>query len=168
MTRSTQIRLIKDMDNANIEIIKKKQLDYADIDVLSNFKRLSTVVKTLNLNLNNPVSYALFMSLLKIDRINNLLSSEKEPSNESIEDSFIDLLGYAKLAYLCFVENKEEPVPEINPLDINILSDLKSEENTKIAGKKNFEQYCDKNPMIVAANRNDDLINETSKNENSI
>lgn len=36
----------------------------------------------------------------KIARLNNLLSNNKEPQNESIQDTFIDILNYALIALL--------------------------------------------------------------------
>lgn len=36
----------------------------------------------------------------KIARLNNLLSSNKEPRNESVQDTFIDILNYALIALL--------------------------------------------------------------------
>ena len=36
----------------------------------------------------------------KIARLNNLLSNNKEPQNESIQDTFIDILNYAIIALL--------------------------------------------------------------------
>ena len=39
------------------------------------------------------------MCILKIARLTNLINNNKTPNNESIDDSFIDLIGYSKLAY---------------------------------------------------------------------
>lgn len=36
----------------------------------------------------------------KVARLNNLLSNNKEPQNESIQDTFIDILNYALIALL--------------------------------------------------------------------
>lgn len=107
MTREKQLELVKDIDNQMINVLVSKSNDYATVDVLSNFKRLATASKALNINVNTPSGYALFMVLLKIDRINNLITSGKTPSNESIEDSFGDGINYLKLAY-CLVKEKQE------------------------------------------------------------
>lgn len=104
MTQDKQLELIGQLDEGLINTLKKKGTDYATEDVLSNFKRLSSVAKALNLSLHTPEGYALFMVLMKIDRINNLLTSGKTPSNESVEDSFGDGINYFKLAYLCYKE----------------------------------------------------------------
>lgn len=102
MTKEREIVLVKEMDAKMITILESKGSDYStEKDMLANFKRLSLVATTLGLTLNSPTSYALFMVLLKIDRINNLLTNNKIPSNESVEDSFLDGINYFKLAYLC-------------------------------------------------------------------
>jgi hypothetical protein len=36
----------------------------------------------------------------KIARINNLIDSEVQPSNESLRDSFLDLLNYSAIAMM--------------------------------------------------------------------
>lgn len=41
----------------------------------------------------------------KVARLNNLLSNNKEPENESIQDTFIDILNYAIIALLV-IDNK--------------------------------------------------------------
>lgn len=45
----------------------------------------------------------------KISRINNLTDSGKEPENESLQDSFLDLANYAIIALM--VLNDEWPNP---------------------------------------------------------
>jgi hypothetical protein len=104
MNREKQMSIIDGMDNRLKEVIVSKSGDYATEDVLSNFKRLSTAASGLGINVNTPTGYALFMVLMKIDRINNLVSSRKLPSNESVEDSFGDGINYLKLAYCCYLE----------------------------------------------------------------
>ena len=87
------------------EILLSKSHDYATEDMLSNFKRISGAAKILNIDIRTPIGYALFMCLLKLDRINNLITSNKTPANESVRDSFMDLFGYAFLALSLFLEN---------------------------------------------------------------
>lgn len=87
------------------KVLFKKSSDYATVDVLSNFKRLSGAAKSLNINVQTPFGYAIFMCLMKLDRINNLVINKKEPKNESIEDSFLDDLGYTFLALALYAES---------------------------------------------------------------
>ena len=78
--------------------LANKGHDYATEDVLSNFKRLSKAATILGITLDTPIGYALFMILMKLDRVSNLTSKGKKPKNESVKDSFGDLLGYSLLA----------------------------------------------------------------------
>ena len=108
MNREEQLRVIKELDEELIRVLESKGGDYASTeDRLGNFKRLSLVAKTLGINIHTPHGYAMFMVILKIDRINNLLNSGKEPNNEGVADSFADGINYFKLAYCCYKdENK--------------------------------------------------------------
>jgi len=79
--------------------------DYADKDVLANFKRISELVKLLDIDpRRSPTDYALFMAVMKIDRWCNLRSKGTPPKNESILDTVMDLHNYIDLAYACEVE----------------------------------------------------------------
>lgn len=99
-----EIRLVEELDKKLLDVLRSKAHDYAGLDVLSNFKRLSGAAKELGIDVSTPLGYALFMVLLKIDRINNLVSGGKKPNNEGLEDSFIDGIGYLKLAYCLYKE----------------------------------------------------------------
>lgn len=91
-----------------VETHKKKSHDYSnEIDVLSNFKRLSEVAKTMNIDVKTPQGYALFMILLKMDRINNLIENNKTPNNESIDDTILDMTVYTILMGACIKDNIE-------------------------------------------------------------
>lgn len=103
MTREKQIETIKELDEKLMSVLTSKGDDYASKEeVLGNFKRLSLAATTLGVNLDTPHGYAMFMVLLKIDRINNLVNSGKNPNNESVEDSFLDGINYFKLSYCCY------------------------------------------------------------------
>jgi hypothetical protein len=108
MNKTEQFEILKDVDAKSNALLLGKAQDYATDDVLSNFKRLSSSINSIGIKINTPEGYALFMALMKIDRINNLISNGKEPSNESIEDSFVDGINYLKLAYLCIKEKNDE------------------------------------------------------------
>lgn len=104
MTKQKEIKLIEEMDKKLLDVLRSKGHDYASEDVLSNFKRLSEASRILNINTQSSIGYAMFMVLMKIDRISNLLNSNKAPSNESVDDSFGDGINYLKLAWLCYKE----------------------------------------------------------------
>lgn len=108
MIKEDQINYIKQFDAELIQVLEKKGADYArNDDVLGNFKRLSAVASMLKIDVHTPMGYALFMAVMKIDRIANLLHEGKGPENESLEDSFKDGAGYLKLAYLLAKEENE-------------------------------------------------------------
>jgi hypothetical protein len=107
MIKREQLQLIESLDYRLLNVLKSKGEDYATEDVLSNFKQVSSAAKVLNIDVGNPTNYALFMCVLKIARLTNLINNNKVPNNESIDDSFIDLIGYSKLAYCNYKdENK--------------------------------------------------------------
>ena len=105
MNKEQQINLIQDLDSKLIQVLRSKGEDYAGEDILSNFKQVSEAAKVLNINIGDPTNYALFMCILKIARLTNLINSNKVPNNESIDDSFVDLIGYSKLAYCNYKDN---------------------------------------------------------------
>jgi hypothetical protein len=118
MNKKEQIELIKELDEKLIEILESKGEDYASSqDRLGNFKRLSLAARTLGVNVTTPHGYAMFMVLLKIDRINNLLNSDKTPNNESVDDSFSDGINYFKLSYCCYKDKEhgnERSIPSMD------------------------------------------------------
>ncbi len=104
MNRQQQIEFYQKLDAKLIEVSKSKGEDYASEDVLSNFKKVSAAAQALDLDVGNPVHYAMFMSILKIARITNLMKGNKTPNNESLTDSFEDGINYFKLAYATYVD----------------------------------------------------------------
>lgn len=99
--------LVEGMNKTRLELMAKKRNDYADAgDVLRNFKRVSMAARVLELQVTCPEGYALFMVLMKFDRILNLISNRVTPENESVLDSVIDLHNYLDLAFACFMERE--------------------------------------------------------------
>ena len=74
--------------------------DYANEDRLSNFKLAGAIsggdARTNCLNLIST----------KVARLGVLIKTNKEPNNESIEDSVLDLANYAVLLSMIINENK--------------------------------------------------------------
>ena len=106
MTNKEYDVLISDLTLTRADLHVKKSNDYATEDVLSNFKRVSGAARELDIDVHTPQGYALFVALMKIDRINNLRG--KNPQNESVRDSYIDLLNYIELSYACICEEYEK------------------------------------------------------------
>ena len=107
MTSEEQLKHVEELDSNLLEILKSKANDYADEDVLSNFKIVSEIVKLAKVDSTKPEGYAMLMVILKIVRIWNLKSEGKTPENESLLDSYKDLINYCKLSYLCEIEEKK-------------------------------------------------------------
>lgn len=78
-----------------VNLLVSKGADYSgEVDTFKNF-RLSSQL------LDMPVEKVILTRLLdKISRVSNLLNSGVDPNNESLEDSFRDLLGYSTLLVL--------------------------------------------------------------------
>ena len=110
MNRTNYENIVKKFINECAELSRKKSKDYADQDVLSNFKRMSAIGKLYKIDFAKPYESALFMLLMKLDRIQNILKGNKIPANEGIKDSIQDAYNYLMLMNGCIVEGciKEE------------------------------------------------------------
>ena len=97
----------EDYDN-RMDIFKAKSHDYADEDCLSNFKRMGNALNSLSVNELPPeLAYCMTLMLLKIDRIINLIRRGVKPENETIDDTFLDLMNYLDLFKALYVERSE-------------------------------------------------------------
>ncbi len=81
-----------------LELLKAKSNDYANEDILSNFKLAG---KSIGLT---PEQQCLSLIATKVVRLGELFKG-KEPKNESINDSLIDLANYTFLLSLIVKEN---------------------------------------------------------------
>lgn len=88
---------VKDMR----KILLAKGDDYAgNVDRLSNFKLAGNICKI------GPKMNCLSLIATKVARLGQLLSSESEPNNESVNDSLLDLANYTVLLYM--IQNEKE------------------------------------------------------------
>lgn len=87
-----------------VEINRKKRADYADEeDTYRNFRR---VAEMMDLPDYDELEDCLTMVARKFCRITNLRG--RDPQNEGVLDSFLDLAVYSILAYGLAVEAAEE------------------------------------------------------------
>ena len=100
MTRATQSQLLGEIYAEKKNILKLKGEDYANEDVLSNFKTAGA-----NIGISAE-QQCLSLIATKVARLGNLLSG-KTPNNESVSDSILDLSNYTDLLY-CLVNEEEE------------------------------------------------------------
>jgi hypothetical protein len=101
MTRETQSQLLGEFYAEKKNILKLKGEDYANEDVLSNFKTAGA-----NCGISAE-QQCLSLIATKVARLGNLLSG-KTPNNESISDSILDLSNYTDLLY-CLVNEDDKP-----------------------------------------------------------
>ena len=100
MTRATQIAIL-DANNARCkEIMISKSNDYANEDVLSNFKLVA------KLEGSTPVKDIFGHIANKVVRLGNLLGNDKSPLNESVSDSASDLINYLHLLTMAIQEGE--------------------------------------------------------------
>ena len=104
------LKLEREHFEKRMKLRTKKGKDYAtEADVLSNFKVMAALQKTLQLNLSKPSHVALWHLLHKLVRIVNLTKKEVEPENESLEDTYLDGNNYIDLSKECYLDEQREP-----------------------------------------------------------
>lgn len=89
------------MTEAMRSVLLKKGNDYANADRLSNFKLAGNICGI------SPEMNCLSLIATKVARLGVLLSNEdRQPNNESIKDSVLDLANYAVLLDMIISDNK--------------------------------------------------------------
>jgi len=73
------------------EILVRKNSDYSHGDALSNFKTTAQITQT------STSSTVLNLIGVKVARLGVLINQSKNPKNEAIEDTLIDLANYTFL-----------------------------------------------------------------------
>jgi len=110
MNRETFEDLCNTWHEAELKLSRAKGHDYATEDVLANFKRMYKICKLYNIDpTKRPQDVFWFYLFIKIDRLRNLICSDKIPQNEAVTDSYRDISLYLKLlrAFLKEGENNE-------------------------------------------------------------
>lgn len=98
MTHEQQSKLLGEFYAEKKNVMKLKGEDYANEDVLSNFKSAGA-----NIGISAELQ-CLSLIATKVARLGNLLSG-KTPNNESVSDSILDLSNYTDLLY-CLVNEQ--------------------------------------------------------------
>lgn len=107
MKQAEQLALVQQINDKGIELMKSKGHDYAGVDVLKNFKQMHQMCVLLEIDVSKVEGIHMFYVLLKIQRLCNLLFSNKVAKNESIQDTLIDLRNYVDLLN-CTLQEKSE------------------------------------------------------------
>ena len=100
MTKKEQIAHFGYITGKMEKVLFSKGDDYANTDRLSNFKLAGAITG------GNASTNCLNLIATKVARLGVLLNSDKEPNNESIEDSVLDLANYSVLLWMIINENK--------------------------------------------------------------
>lgn len=103
MNQKEFIKHIEETYKRGVEIIKRKNSDYAEnTDVFKNFRFAELVgVK--------PDRAILVRISDKLARISNLLEKENLVKDETIEDTLIDLINYSAILVAYLYEQKRHP-----------------------------------------------------------
>ena len=146
MTRETQSKLLGEFYAEKKNILKLKGEDYANEDVLSNFKTAGA-----NIGISAE-QQCLSLIATKVARLGNLLSG-KTPNNESVSDSILDLSNYTDLLYCLVNEGKtsKEVLEKLNsqPLGFKVSkAQEKRWENVKPKAIINQINWTDINEPI--------------------
>lgn len=104
MNLTQQNEYLEKIFNQLKETLLKKGDDYAGEDRLSVFKTVGGILKT------DSEDVCLNQIAIKVARLSNLLKSNSQPKNESIQDSVLDLIGYSLLMGM-ILEEKIKPIP---------------------------------------------------------
>jgi len=98
---------------ARMKLMGGKSDDYASQeDTLSNFKRMNVLCKTLDVDpRRSAFDCAMFLELLKTDRICNLHKKGTTPKNESVRDTVMDKHNYLDIAYALLEEEAKATQP---------------------------------------------------------
>jgi len=97
MNRAERQDLSYDFFLRRSKLMENKSHDYADADVLSNFKRVARICRIWGIDVATPAGCAEYLAILKLDRHFNLKAHGKTPQNESVNDTFLDLFNYLDL-----------------------------------------------------------------------
>jgi hypothetical protein len=106
MNQKEQLALIEKINAQGVELLKSKGHDYAGDDILKNFKQVNALCNTLGIDFSKVEGTHMFYIVLKIQRLCNLIFSDKTGKHESIQDTLIDLRNYVDLLN-CTLEEKK-------------------------------------------------------------
>jgi hypothetical protein len=99
MTSEEQKKMFEYFTSKQREVLISKGHDYADKDVLSNFKLSGSICQL------SPEKNCLSLIATKVARLGILLNSNENPKHESIDDSILDLANYTFLLK-CLLNDK--------------------------------------------------------------
>jgi len=108
MTGTEFGQLIATLEREATALSERKRKDYATTDVLSNFKRVASILSVLLRLEIRPEDMAMVHLVHKLDRIYNLRG--REPGNEAVRDSILDAINYLRLFTALIFEKENDDV----------------------------------------------------------
>lgn len=103
MNRAKQTELFKEFTEMQSQVMFAKSSDYAsESDVLSNFKKSGKVLD------QTAAQNVLGLIQTKVTRLSELVAKGRNPMNESVSDTILDLANYSFLMHCCLVEQQEQ------------------------------------------------------------
>ena len=101
---------VKDFEK-RMAIREAKGHDYANEDILANFKATAGVCKALAdhgmpIDITTAYGVAAFYGVLKLLRRLNLYQKNVDPKNESLLDTFLDASNYVDLEKECYIDER--------------------------------------------------------------
>lgn len=111
MNQEEQLKFIEKINKSGIDLLKSKGFDYANgNDILKNFKQMNQMINILEVDMTKVEGTHIYYLLLKIQRLCNLLFSNKIAKNESIQDTLLDLRNYTDLLNCTLEEKKKNAI----------------------------------------------------------
>ena len=99
------IALQQKLFDRRIELRRTKGNDYAsEEDCLLNFKTVAKLCDIFNVDMTKSYGVAFMYKLLKLQREANLIFNDKQPKNESLVDTLLDLSNYNDLELECLID----------------------------------------------------------------
>jgi hypothetical protein len=90
-----------------VELNRKKRADYAlDSDPWSNFRQTAT-----RAGMDSPLDAVVFNIEQKLVRLQALKANGRQPRNESVNDTWLDIAVYSAIGLTIADELSEEPKP---------------------------------------------------------
>lgn len=142
MNISKQKILFNEFVEKQRSLLESKGHDYANEDVLSNFKKVGAVTG------NGATGAVLNLIATKVVRLANLLEKGADGKHESLEDTLVDLSNYSFLASCILNERKEDQL---------IIAIAKSTYNKHIDAEAelapaNFSKSVEEDESCVSSN----------------
>ena len=104
MTQDELLAAIQSLVSGRLDILRRKQHDYAQgDDAFSNFRTVAAVA-----GVSVQQCFVVWLAT-KVVRLGQLISNGKDPQNESIRDTLIDIANYAELFYVWLGAEKNNP-----------------------------------------------------------